>query len=145
MFFNTPAAALVPASLPGTAPALANKATLATPAGAAAFATAVSGGVVAADLTALNAARVGGAAIVLPQFTVQGFSIAAESLSVGSGSGTTAASPISSFNLAAASVLTNSAAATGGGQGNQLTNSGGTVASAALTLANEGRAVPNTY
>ena len=138
LFFPTIGATLVPASLPGAAtPTKASLTNIAVTAGGSA-----NGGAAA---VAGSIANLGGAAIVLPQFTLQGFSIASESLSVASGAASSAVSPISSFNLAAASVLTNSAAATGGGQGNQLTNSGGTVASAALTLANEGRAVPNTY
>jgi hypothetical protein len=61
---------------------------------------------------ATTGSPVGGAVIVLPQFTLQGFSIAVESLSIGSGAAASAVSPISGFNLAAATVLTNSAGAT---------------------------------
>jgi hypothetical protein len=134
LYFPTIGASITPASLPGATTV--TKASLTNTTLAAGSAANGGAAAVAGSITDL-----GGAVIVLPQFTVQGFSIAAESLSVGSGAASSALSPITSFNLAAASVLTNSAAATAGGQGTQLTGN----TAATLSLASEGRAVPNAY
>ncbi|MEI6332563.1 MAG: hypothetical protein WCP16_25255 [Pseudanabaena sp. ELA645] len=78
--------------------------------GAALLTTSVTPGVKA---TLTNAA-----AIALPQFSLQGFSIAAESLQVASTATVTAVTSPTSFNVAAATVLTNAAAATSVGVNN---------------------------
>jgi hypothetical protein len=55
------------------------------------------------------------AAIALPQFSLQGFSVAAESLQVASSAPVSVITTPTSFNVAAATVLTNAAAATSAG------------------------------
>ena len=71
------------------------------------------------------------AAIALPQFSLQGFSIAAESLQVASSGTVAVITTPTSFNVAAATVLTNAAAAT----------SPGVTSVPPSTLATDGRTV----
>ncbi|AFY72956.1 hypothetical protein Syn7502_00824 [Synechococcus sp. PCC 7502] len=66
------------------------------------------------DAGATLPATDGSAVNVLPQFSLQGFSIAAESLSIGSSVAPTATVTPASFNQAAAIVLANAARATAG-------------------------------